>query len=125
VIEPLGFDWKIGIAIIASFAAREVFVSSMGTIYGVELADTEETTNLQSRLKQEKDPKTGDVFFTPLRATSLMVFYVLAMQCMSTIAIVKRETNSWKWALFQLFYMTGLAWLASFAVWQGGRMLGY
>jgi ferrous iron transport protein B len=123
VLEPLGFDWKIGVAIIASFAAREVFVSSMGTIYGVEASD--DTTDLESRLKAEKDPKTGQPFFTPLRAVSLMVFYVLAMQCMSTIAIVKRETNGWKWALFQFGYMTVLAWLASFVVWQGGTLLGF
>ena len=125
VIEPLGFDWKIGIAIIASFAAREVFVSSMGTIYGVELADAENTADLESRLKQEKDPATGGRFFTPLRAVSLMVFYVLAMQCMSTVAVVKRETGGWKWALFQFAYMSALAWIASFVVWQGGRALGW
>ncbi len=125
VLTPLGFDWKIGIAIITSFAAREVFVSSMGTIYGVELSDTKETMDLQSRLKQEKDPRTGTPFFTPLRAISLMVFYVLAMQCMSTVAVVKRETNGWKWPLFQFAYMTGLAWFASFLVWQGGHLLGW
>ncbi len=125
VLKPLGFDWKIGIAIIASFAAREVFVSSMGTIYGVEVSDTKETADLRSRLRQEKDPQTGKPFFTPLRAVSLMVFYVLAMQCMSTIAAVKRETNSWGWAMFQLAYMTGLAWVASFIVWQGGQLMGW
>ncbi len=125
VIAPLGFDWKIGIAIIASFAAREVFVSSMGTIYGVAVSDTNESVDLQTRLRQEKDPASGTLFFTPLRAVSLMVFYVLAMQCMSTVAVVRRETNGWKWALFQLGYMTGLAWICSFIVWQGGRMIGW
>lgn len=125
LLRPLGFDWKIGIAIISSFAAREVFVSSMGTIYGVGIEDTEETADLQSRLRQEKDPQTGLPFFTPLRAVSLMVFYVLAMQCMSTIAVVKRETNGWKWPIFQFAYMSILAWGASFIVWQGGRMLGF
>ncbi len=125
VIQPLGFDWKIGIAIISSFAAREVFVSSMGTIYGVEVSDTHETAGLQNSLRQERDPQTGKPFFTPLRAISLMVFYVLAMQCMSTVAVVRRETNGWRWALFQWGYMSGLAWLASFAVWQGGRWLGW
>jgi ferrous iron transport protein B len=124
VIAPLGFDWKIGIAIITSFAAREVFVSSMSTIYGVG-SDTEDTTNLEKKLQQQKDPVTGEGFFTPLRAVSLMVFYVLAMQCMSTVAIVKRETNGWKWPLFQLFYMSALAWGASFIVWQGGKFFGW
>lgn len=125
IIKPLGFDWKIGISIITSFAAREVFVSSMGTIYGIEVSDTHETKDLQTRLQKEIDPETGTPFFTPLRAISLMVFYVLAMQCMSTMAAVKRETNSWNWTIFQWAYMTGLAWLASFAVWQGGHLLGY
>ncbi len=125
ILKPLGFDWKIGIAILSSFAAREVFVSSMGTIYGITISDTKKTADLQSRLQEEKDPKTGTPFFTPLRAISLMVFYVLAMQCMSTIAVVRRETNSWKWPLFQLAYMSGLAWIASFVVWQGGHLLGW
>ncbi len=125
LLQPLGFDWKIGIAIIASFAAREVFVSSMGTIYGVALSDTDNTADLQTRLKWEKDPLTGKPFFTPLRAVSLMVFYVLAMQCMSTVAIVRRETNGWKWPLFQLGYMTVLAWIASFTVWQFGQFMGW
>jgi len=125
LLQPLGFDWKIGIAIIASFAAREVFVSSMGTIYGVALSDTDNTADLQTRLKREKDPLTGKSFFTPLRAVSLMVFYVLAMQCMSTVAIVRRETNGWKWPLFQLGYMTVLAWVASFTIWQFGQLMGW
>ncbi len=124
-LQPLGFNWKIGIAIITSFAAREVFVSSMGTIYGVEIANSQETSDLTARLRQEKDPSTGAPFFTPLRAISLMVFYVLAMQCMSTVAVVRRETNGWKWALFQWGYMSGLAWVASFLVWHVGRMLGW
>jgi ferrous iron transport protein B len=124
-IQPLGFDWKIGIAIISSFAAREVFVSSMGTIYGISTDDDVGTSNLTTKLKQELDPKTGKPFFTPLRAVSLMMFYVLAMQCMSTIAIVKRETNGWKWPIFQFAYMTAMAWGASFIVWQGGQWLGF
>ena len=123
VIAPLGFDWKIGIAIIGSFAAREVFVSSMGSIYGVNMTDASETADLQGRLRKEKDPATGKPFFTPLRAISLMIFYVLAMQCMSTMAVVRRETNGWKWALFQWGYMTGLAGIVSFIVWQGGRWM--
>jgi ferrous iron transport protein B len=125
VIEPLGFDWKIGIALITSFAAREVFVSSMGTIYGLEVEDTAETIELRERLKAETVPGTEKPFYTPLRALSIMVFYVLAMQCMSTVAVVKRETGGWKWPIFQFAYMSALAWLASFAVWQGGRLLGF
>lgn len=125
VIQPLGFDWKIGVAILASFAAREVFVSSMGTIYGVETADSENPTDLRERLRAEADPATGAPFFTPLRAVSLMVYYVLAMQCMSTMAAVRRETGGWKWAVFQFAYMGVLAWGASFLVWHGGRWLGF
>ena len=125
VIQPLGFDWKIGIAIVASFAAREVFVSSMGTIYGLESSDPDHPADLRERLRGEVDSSTGRLFFTPLRAVSLMVFYVLAMQCMSTVAVVRRETNGWKWPIFQLAYMSTLAWIASFLVWNGGRWLGF
>ncbi|MCC7519399.1 MAG: ferrous iron transport protein B [Verrucomicrobiae bacterium] len=125
VIRPLGFDWKIGIAIVASFAAREVFVSSMGTIYGVEAADADHPADLRERLRAEKDSATGQPFFTPLRAVSLMVYYVLAMQCMSTVAVVRRETGGWKWPIFQIVYMSGLAWIASFLVWHVGHWMGY
>jgi ferrous iron transport protein B len=124
-IQPLGFDWKIGIAILASFAAREVFVSSMGTIYGVETEDPDNPADLRERLRAETDPATGKPFFTPLRAVSLMVYYVLAMQCISTVAVVRRETGGWKWPLFQVAYMSGLAWVAAFLVWHGGRWLGF
>lgn len=125
VILPLGFDWRIGIAVIASFAAREVFVSSMGTIYGLETVDSENPADLRERLRAERDPGTGGPFFTPLRALSLMVFYVLAMQCMSTIAVVRRETGGWKWPIFQFAYMGVLAWVGSFLVWHGGHWLGF
>lgn len=124
VIAPLGFDWRIGIAIVSSFAAREVFVSTMGTVYGVNVSDPHRTADLQYHLQQERDPVNGRPYFTPLRAVSIMVFFVLSMQCMSTIIIVRRETNSWKWALFQWAYMTGLAWIACFLLWQGGNLLG-
>jgi ferrous iron transport protein B len=124
-IAPLGFDWRIGIAIISSLAAREVFVSTMGTIYGVSVSDPHTAANLQELLRTEINPATGGPFFTPLRGISLMVFYVLAMQCFSTTAVVRRETGGWKWALFQWGYMTALAWLAGAVVWNGGRLLGW
>ena len=125
VLAPIGFDWRIGIAIMSSFVAREVFVSSLATIYGVNISDPRRTADLQAHLRAEIDPTTGLPFFTPLRAISIMIFYVLSMQCVSTIAIVCRETNSWKWALFQWTYMAGLAWISCFILWQGGRLLGW
>ncbi len=114
VIEPLGFDWKIGIALITSFAAREVFVGTMATLYSVE-----ETDNTSLRQKMQADTYSdGRKVYTLPAAFSLMIFYVLAMQCMSTLAVVKRETKSWKWPVFQFVYMTGLAYLMSFLVYQ-------
>ena len=114
VIAPLGFDWKIGIALITSFAAREVFVGTMATLYSVE-----ETDNSSLREKMQADTYSdGRKVYTLPAAFSLMIFYVLAMQCMSTLAVVKRETRSWKWPVFQFVYMTGLAYLMSFLVYQ-------
>lgn len=122
-IKPLGFDWKIGIGLLTSFAAREVVVSTLATIYNVE--DTEnEVINLSTALKNDRDPVTGLPVYTALTALSLMVFYVFAAQCMATFAIVRNETNSWRWPIFMIFYMTSLAWIAAFAVYQGGLMLG-
>ncbi|HEY0865396.1 MAG TPA: ferrous iron transport protein B [Lacunisphaera sp.] len=123
VIKPLGFDWRIGIGLVTSFAAREVFVSSMGVIFGVEGAD-DDTAPLRDALRGARWPD-GAALFTPLVCLVLMVFYVFAMQCMSTVAVVKRETNSWKWPLFQIFYMTGTAWLVCLIFYQTGRALGY
>src|SRR6185369_14261892 len=97
VIRPLGYDWKIGIALITSFAAREVFVGTIATIYS--LGSTEDQPTIKSRLKSEINPETGGPRFTPAVGFSLLVFYTLAMQCASTLAIVKRETKSWKWPL--------------------------
>ncbi|MDB6094179.1 MAG: ferrous iron transport protein [Verrucomicrobia bacterium] len=122
-IKPLGFDWQIGIGLISSFAAREVFVSTMGVVFNAEAADGN-TTPLRDALKAARWPD-GRQLFTPLACLSLMIFYVFAMQCMSTIAIVKRETNSWKWPIFQTAYMTGTAWVLSLIVFQAGRALGY
>lgn len=123
VIQPLGFDWRIGIGLVTSFAAREVFVSSMGVIFGVEGAD-DDTAPLRDALRAAQWPG-GAALFTPLVCLTLMVYYVFAMQCMSTVAVVKRETNSWRWPLFQIAYMTGFAWLICFVIYQSGRALGY
>jgi ferrous iron transport protein B len=114
-IRPLGFDWKIGIALLTSFAAREVFVGTMSTIYSV--GQDADLGTVQQKLANEKDLQ-GRPFFTPVRALSLLVFYVFAMQCMSTLAVTYRETKSWRWPLGQLVYMTGLAYAASLLVWQ-------
>jgi ferrous iron transport protein B len=122
LIEPLGFDWRIGIALITSFAAREVMVSTMATVYN--LGDAEEIVTLRETLRNAVDPATGQLAYSPLVAVSLMVFFVLACQCMSTVAVVRRETNSWVWPVFMIVMMNALAWLASFAVFQGGRALG-
>lgn len=124
VIEPLGYNWKIGIGLIGSFAAREVFVSTMSVVYAVESDDEEDLTPLRQRLRQDTR-SDGSPVFTPLVCLSLLIFYVFAMQCISTLAIVKRETNSWKWPLFQLGYMTGTAYLLSLGVFQIGTALGF
>jgi ferrous iron transport protein B len=115
VIHPLGFDWKMGIAIISSFAAREIFVGTMATLYSIG-GDKGNSITIQDRLKKEKDPKTGLPVYTPAVAFSLIIYYVFAMQCMSTLAVVFRETKSIKWPLVQLIYMSGLAYISSFLV---------
>lgn len=124
LIEPLGYNWKIGIGLIGSFAAREVFVSTMSVVYAVETEDDEDLAPLRQRLQQDTRAD-GTPVFTPLVCLSLLIFYVFAMQCISTLAIVKRETNSWKWPLFQLGYMTGTAYLLSLAIYQIGSALGH
>lgn len=124
LIEPLGFDWKIGVGILASFAAREVFVSTLGIVYGLGSDEEAESTSLRDAMRHDTHPD-GSPVYTPLTGLSLMVFFVLAMQCMSTLAAVKRETRSWRWPIFQTAYMTVLAVLASFLVYQGGRLLGF
>jgi ferrous iron transport protein B len=116
-IAPLGFDWKIGIALITSFAAREVFIGTMATIYSIG-ADVENENTIIKRMKAEINPKTGGIMYTPALAMSLLIFYVFAMQCMSTLAVVYRETKSWTWPIAQLVYMTGLAYLSSWLVYQ-------
>lgn len=116
VIKPLGYDWKIGIALITSFAAREVFVGTVATIYS--LGSSEDQLTIKTRLKSEINPETGGPRYTPAVGLSLLVFYTLAMQCMSTLAVVKRETKGWKWPAIQLAYMTALAYLSAFIVYQ-------
>jgi len=115
VIQPLGFDWKIGIALITSFAAREVFVGTMATIYSVGSESDNEDSVIQ-RMRKEINPDTGEKVYNPATSFSLLIFYLFAMQCMSTLAIVKRETNSWKWPTIQLLFMTGVAYLSSLLV---------
>ena len=124
VIAPLGFDWKMGVALISSFAAREVLVSTLSIIYNVNEANDAESGTLISAVQAAKRPD-GRPAWTPLIALTMMVFFVLAMQCMSTLAIVRRETNSWRWPLFMLVYMTVVAYVAAFATYQGGRLLGF
>lgn len=124
VIQPLGFDWKIGVALIASFAAREVLVSTLSIIYNVGKDESEESETLISAVQNATDDQ-GKKVWTPLTALTLMVFFVLAIQCVSTIAVVRRETNAWSWTLFMVGYMTALAYLAALLTYHGGRALGF
>jgi ferrous iron transport protein B len=113
VIRPLGYDWKIGIALITSFAAREVFVGTMATLYSVGDNPDENSATLRQKMESARWPD-GSKVYTLAAGLSLLVFYALAMQCMSTLAVVKRETKTWKWPLIMLGYMTGLAYVMSF-----------
>jgi ferrous iron transport protein B len=122
-IRPLGFDWKMGVGLISSVAAREVMISTMATVYSLD-GSRDPSMSLRETLPQVKDERTGLPVYTPLVAISLMVFFALACQCMSTVAVARRETNSWKWPIFMLVFMNAIAWMASFLVFQGGRMLG-
>jgi ferrous iron transport protein B len=123
LIAPLGFDWKVGVGLVGAFAAREVFVSTMGVVYGVGADADEQSLPLRDRIRGEKRAD-GSPRYTPLVGLSLMVFFALSAQCMSTLAVVRRESGSWAWAGFLFAYMTALAWGASFLVYQGGRLLG-
>ena len=115
VIRPLGYDWKIGIALVSSFAAREVFVGTLATVYSVG-SENEET--IKNRMTNEIDPVTGERIFNFPTGISLLLFYAFAMQCMSTLAIVKRETNSWKWPLAQLVFMSVFAYIVAMGAYQ-------
>jgi ferrous iron transport protein B len=125
-IRPLGFDWQIGIGIVASFAAREVFVSTMSLVYNVgQVDDSDEGTQTLAEVMKTQRRADGSPIYTTLVGITLMVFYVFALQCVSTVAIVRRETNSWRWPVFQWAYMGALAWLLAFVTYQGGRLLGF
>jgi len=124
VIEPLGFDWKIGIGLIGAFAAREVFVSTMGVVYGLGADEDDQSAGLRQELRTQTWPD-GRKVYTPLACLSLMIFFAIACQCMSTLAVVKRESGGWGWPCFLFAYTALLAWFASFAVYQGGRLLGW
>jgi ferrous iron transport protein B len=126
-VRPLGYDWKIGVSMIASFAAREVFVSTMGTIYGA--SNSSGSRALAGRLREERNPDTGTLVYTPLVAVGLMAFYVFALMCTSTVAITIRETGGgWRgasWAALQFSYMLVLAYGVAFLVYHGGLALGF
>jgi ferrous iron transport protein B len=122
-IAPLGFDWKIGVGLVGAFAAREVFVSTMGVVYGIGADADEASTPLRDRIRSERRPD-GTPVYSPLVGVSLMVFFAISAQCMSTLAVVRRESRSWRWPAFLFAYMTTLAWIMSFVVYQGGRALG-
>jgi ferrous iron transport protein B len=125
IIAPLGFDWKMGIGIVGSFAAREVFVSTMSTVYNVGSDNSGSGTSSLTKTLREQKHADGTPVYTALTAVTLMVFYVFALQCVSTVAIVRRETNSWKWPIFQWVYMGILAWGFAFATFHVGRLLGW
>src|SRR5690606_2701317 len=116
VIEALGYDWKMGIGLISSFAAREEFVGIMATVYS--LGGTDDELTIRERMASEINQNTGRPAYNFASGISLLLFYAFAMQCMSTIAIVRRETNSWKWTFIQLAFMTGVAYLAALFAYQ-------
>jgi ferrous iron transport protein B len=122
-LRPIGFDWQIGVGIIGAFAAREVFVSTLGVVFGIGEVD-EEDKPLRQALRDARHAD-GTPVMTSLSGISLMVFFLLACQCMSTLAVVRRESGSWKWPVFLFSYMTVLAYMASFAIYQGGQLLGF
>lgn len=123
-LEPIGQDWRVGVGIIGSFAAREVLVSTLGLVYGME-ADDDDPAELRAALREQKNPETGRPQHTRLSGLALMVFFVYACQCMSTLAVVRRETGGWRWPAFMFFSMTGIAYVAALLVYQGGRALGF
>src|SRR5881227_1000997 len=122
-IKPLGFDWKIGVGLISSFAARETIISTLSIVYNVG-DNSENKTSLVDAMRNAKRPD-GSPVWTPLVGLSLMIFFLLACQCMSTVAIVRRETNSWRWPIFMVSYMLVLAYVASLITYQGGRLFGF
>ncbi len=124
MIRPLGFDWKIGIGLVSSLLQREMFVSTMVTIYNVDNVDHPSgSVTLRDRMREERDPATGRPTFTIVTALSLMVYYLFAMQCLSTVSVMRRETNGWKWPIFQIAYMSALAYAATYLVYHIGSFL--
>lgn len=117
IIKPLGYDWKIGIAIVSSFAAREVFVGTLATIYSIEDSKNQEAT-IKNKLSEEINENTGGKLFNIASGVSLLLFYAFAMQCMSTLAVTKKETNSWKWPIIQLVFMSGFAYVTALIAYQ-------
>ena len=123
IFKPLGFDdWKLSVGLIGGFVAKEIVVGTLGTLHSVGEVD-EESESLRQRLQSQTRPD-GSKKFNPLVAYSIMIFVLLYIPCIAVIAAVKRETNSWKWPIFMIFYTTGIAWIASFIFYQGGRLLG-
>jgi ferrous iron transport protein B len=116
VLEPLGFDWRIGVGLVASLAAREVIISTLAQIYAV--GDPDDFGGLREELQRDVDPLTGEPSFTLATALSLLVFFVFALQCTSTIAVMARETGSWRWPAFAFSYMLGLAYFSSLVTYQ-------
>jgi ferrous iron transport protein B len=126
-VEPLGWHWRIGMAALASFPAREVVVGTLGIIYDVGKVEEEEVDSLREKLQSatwERGPKRGQLVFTIPVALSLMVFFALCCQCASTLAVIRRETNSWRWPAFTFFYMTGLAYIGALLTYQIGTWIG-
>ncbi|MEW6215090.1 MAG: ferrous iron transport protein B [Nitrospirota bacterium] len=123
VVKPLGFDWKIGVGLFGGFIAKEIVVGTLGTLYAVGEAD-EESVPLRERIQADTWRPDGRKIFTPLTAFTLMVFTLLYIPCVASIAVIYRETNSWKWPLFAAGYTTALAWILSFMVYQGGKLIG-
>jgi len=122
VTRPLGFDWRINVGLIGSFGARELMVSTMGVIFGIEDAD-DDVAPLAERVRAARRPD-GSPAYGPRTGLALMAFFVLACQCMSTVAAVRRETRSWRWPAFLLGYTYVAAYLVALAVFQGGRLFG-
>ncbi len=123
VLKPLGFDWRIGVGLVGSFAAREVFVSTMALVYGISDTETGAEVPLRERMRSERR-KDGSRPYSPLVGASLLAFFAIACQCSSTLAVIRRETRTWRWPAFLFAYTGTLAWLTSFAIYQGGRLLG-
>jgi ferrous iron transport protein B len=122
LVKPLGWDWKIGVGVIASFPAREVIISTLGTIYSLGSDVNEESPQLRDELKRSTWPDGSPVFTLPV-AVSIMVFFALCAQCVSTLLVIRRETNSWGWAAFTFVYMTGLAYIGALICYQVGTWL--